>query len=616
MPRRVMKAESQTVSAICPGSQPARDRNGWRPHRRCRPGLEGLEERVTPAQALNLSALPTGVVGHEYFNGQGQPVQFSVQGGTGDYTYSLGDKVLNEDHFALIDATLPAGMTFDDGALSGTPRQAGVFTIVVQASDSSGVVVSEAYSLTVNALAGDPDTITLATSNRDPTTFAPGIVGTAYTAGTLTASGGTDSDTFAVTAGQLPPGLQLTQASTPSATATLVGTPAAWGDYAFTITATDGNCDSVSQAYAMSITSPLSFDINGAAAPVVAFSTNSTLAIVGVPLTLPVVAGNSADYTYALSSISPPSAKFALTQTSTNPPVPQISGTPDQAEADASSDVEVDVKGTDTGNYPLTLSYDIAAYDQNDVPYGVAQELPTATAGQNYEATISASGATSLTTSTSKLGKLKIQQNGTTGLMISGTPDPPDNTADSTGGLYSFEVTATYKTGDGSTYTTTQEFMLDVTPSGPSFALQAANMPAGSNQLPPATLGQIYSTTLETSGASPTDNYEFWFPSKGQPAWLTVGQDASGVWKLGGTPPATDFAEVANAIIDAVDTTTGVIESRVFQLPIVPPSGSPTFSVVNPLGLPQAASTALPLASPGIPFSTQIVASGGTAPSP
>ena len=154
-----------------------------------------------------------------------------------------------------------------------------------------------------------------------------------------------------------------------------------------------------------------------------------------------------------------------------------------------------------------------------------------------------------------------------------------------------------------------------MTPSGPSFALQATDMAPGSNELPAATLGQSYHATLGTSGASPSDKYAFWFPAKGQPAWLTVGQDSSsGLWELGGTPPSTDFAEVANVIINAVDTTTGVIESRVFQLPIDPPSGSPTLSVINPLGLPQVASTALPLASPGIPYSTQIVASGGTGP--
>ena len=86
-----------------------------------------------------------GVVGHDYLNGQGQPLQFSVQGGgTGDYTYSLGDKVLNNDdtdnQYALIDATLPAGMSFNDGVLGGTPQQAGVFTIVVQASDARGLL--------------------------------------------------------------------------------------------------------------------------------------------------------------------------------------------------------------------------------------------------------------------------------------------------------------------------------------------------------------------------------------------------------------------------------------------------------------------------------------------
>ena len=180
-------------------------------------------------------------------------------------------------------------------------------------------------------------------------------MGTPYTAGTITGSGGTGSYTFAVTAGQLPPGLQLTQASSPSATATLEGTPAALGDYAFTITATDGNQYSGSQAYALSIASPVTFSINGTAAPITPYSTNNTIGIVGVPLTLPVVAGNSAVYTYKLSSVDPSTASFSLTQTGTNPPIPQVSGTPDKAEADASSDVDVNIHGTDPAKNPLSL---------------------------------------------------------------------------------------------------------------------------------------------------------------------------------------------------------------------------------------------------------------------
>ena len=146
-----------------------------------RPWLESLDLRVTPTLALNLSSLPAGVVGDAYSNAMGQPVQFSVTGGTEDtYKYSLGDTVSDtSDADALIDATLPAGMTFtEDGLLGGTPQQAGVFTVVVQANDKSGdVVASEMYSLAVTAVPGNPDTITLATSNTDTSTFAGGTWG-------------------------------------------------------------------------------------------------------------------------------------------------------------------------------------------------------------------------------------------------------------------------------------------------------------------------------------------------------------------------------------------------------------------------------------------------------
>jgi hypothetical protein len=79
-----------------------------------------------------------------------------------------------------------------------------------------------------------------------PATLPNGTVGTAYNQ-TLTASGGTPPYTFAVTAGTLPPGLTL------SADGVLSGKPTAAGTFNFTVTATDANGNTGSQAYAITI---------------------------------------------------------------------------------------------------------------------------------------------------------------------------------------------------------------------------------------------------------------------------------------------------------------------------------------------------------------------------
>jgi len=67
-----------------------------------------------------------------------QPI--TVSGGTAPYTLSLDS------------GTLPAGMSFTDGAFTGTPAVAGLFeNLVIRAIDNAGVNQTHTYSLTVYA---------------------------------------------------------------------------------------------------------------------------------------------------------------------------------------------------------------------------------------------------------------------------------------------------------------------------------------------------------------------------------------------------------------------------------------------------------------------------------
>lgn len=83
-------------------------------------------------------------------------------------------------------------------------------------------------------------------------TLPTGRVGTAYNF-TLVPSNGTT--TYAVTAGALPPGMNLTTAFAPSAVVSLTGTPTSFGVFNFTITATNGGNTSVTD-YTINVLAP------------------------------------------------------------------------------------------------------------------------------------------------------------------------------------------------------------------------------------------------------------------------------------------------------------------------------------------------------------------------
>lgn len=166
-------------------------------------------------------ALPLATAGMPYSQA------FTGSGGTPAYIY-------------LMSGPLPAGMSFVDGIIQGTPTQAGTFNFVIYAQDSLSQSASETYSLTVAA-----PTITLS-----PATLAGGAVGSAYNQ-VITASGGAGPYVF-TSSGILPPGLSL------SSGGVLDGVPAAPGTYTFTVSATDstfgqGAPFSGSQSYTMSI---------------------------------------------------------------------------------------------------------------------------------------------------------------------------------------------------------------------------------------------------------------------------------------------------------------------------------------------------------------------------
>ncbi|MGD0058776.1 MAG: putative Ig domain-containing protein [Verrucomicrobiia bacterium] len=172
-------------------------------------------------------ALTAGTVGTAYSQ------TITASGGTGPYTYAVTAGSLTGSGLSLSSA----------GTLSGASPVAGTYTFTVTATDTNNCTGSAAYTLTV----GCP-TITLSPNGANPTALPGGTEGTAYNSQTITASGGTGPYTYAVTAGSLAgSGLSLSSAGVLSGPSPVAGT------YTFTVTATDTNNCTSSQAYSVTV---------------------------------------------------------------------------------------------------------------------------------------------------------------------------------------------------------------------------------------------------------------------------------------------------------------------------------------------------------------------------
>lgn len=215
-----------------------------------------------PTMTLSPTSLPNATAGAAY------SATVSASGGVSPYSY------------AVTSGALPAGISLaSNGALSGTPTAGGSFNFTITATDSSTgtgapFTASRGYALTVAA----------ATIVVTPTTLPGGQVEAAYSQ-SLSASGGTAPYAYAVTAGAVPAGLNLSSAGV------LSGAPTTSGTFNFTVTATDASAGSGpfsgSQAYALVIAAPNPPVAGDLAATVAYGSTNNAIS--------PVLSGGTAD---------------------------------------------------------------------------------------------------------------------------------------------------------------------------------------------------------------------------------------------------------------------------------------------------------------------------------
>jgi Putative Ig domain len=143
---------------------------------------------------------------------------------------------LSLDVWTIVSGTLPAGLTMatsygiESTVISGTPTTVQTTTFTVQVQDSAGETATQPLSITI-----DPP-LPLTITNQG-STLASGTVGTTYSASLFT-NGGCLPLVWSITAGQLPPGLALTQNSRGQDNNIISGTPTTAGKFDFTATVT------------------------------------------------------------------------------------------------------------------------------------------------------------------------------------------------------------------------------------------------------------------------------------------------------------------------------------------------------------------------------------------
>ncbi|MGB7723654.1 MAG: putative Ig domain-containing protein [Bryobacteraceae bacterium] len=403
-----------------------------------------------PPLTLTTTSLPAGSVGVPYSQ------TLAASGGFPPYAWQLSS------------GNTPGGLTLNQysGTISGTPATAGSFSFQVKVYDSQQGSATGSFTIRIAAGA-----FTITTSS-----LPAGTVGTAYTATTLAATGGTPPYTWS--ASGLPSGLSISSAGVIS------GTPTASGTFSVTVQATDSAQVTATKAYSVTVaaaTAPLSI------------TTQAPLAggEVGVAYTQAFAAtGGTPPYTWSASGL--PSG-LSISSAGV------ISGTPA-----ASGSFPVTVQATDSAKATATKSFTITVTALTIT----TATLPNGTVGTSYTATtLAATGGTPpYTWSASGLPSgLSISSAG----VISGTPAVAG----------SFSVTL--KVTDSAQATATQTFTITV----------AAALTITTATLPNATVGTPYSQTLTASGSGTFA----WSVSTGAlPAGITLSSAGS----LSGTPTA------------------------------------------------------------------------------
>lgn len=387
---------------------------------------------------------PAGTLSATYGSPYSQT--FAAAGGTPSYTYTISA------------GTLPAGLSLDasTGVLAGTPTGTGLYPFSVRATDSS-TGVGAPFARTQNyVMQVAAPAVAIA-----PGSLPGAQVGSAYSQA-LSASGGIAPYSYSITAGALPPGLNLSGG-------TLGGTPTAGGTFNFTVTATDAHAQTGSQAYTLTV---------GAA----------TIAI--APASLP-NGGVAQAYSQSLSASGGTAGySFAITAGALPPGLSlsggTLSGTP---VAGGTFNFTVSATDSSTGSGPYTGSRAYSVLIAAATVILPPTTLVSATVSNAYSASLNAaSGGIAPYSYAISSGALPpgLSLDAGSG-AITGTPTAP--------GSFNFSVIATDSSGGSGPYSSApQSYVLQVADTVPVANPVAATVAYGSGANP---------ITLNITGGAP-----------------------------------------------------------------------------------------------------------------
>ncbi|MCS7026333.1 MAG: putative Ig domain-containing protein [Bryobacteraceae bacterium] len=335
---------------------------------------------------------------------------------------------------------LPPGLSFGaDGVISGTPTQAGSFSVSFRVSDASNQTATRSYVLLVTGA------FTITTP-----ALSTGLVNANYNQ-TISTTGGRSPITFQVLSGSLPPGLSLSPT-----TGAITGVATQAGEFTFTIRAVDADQQMAERTFTITIQGQFRITTDALPTGEVGTTYNVTLA----------VTGGRSPFSWSVVEGALPSG-LGL-----NPTTGVLSGVPGTAGRFTFT-VQVVDAGGQTARQPLTVLIVARLTLETDA-------LPRAVAGAFYTQTFQATGGEppyrwSISGETPPGLSLDL-----TSGVLSGTP--------SRVGSYRFTV----QVQDRANRSASRSLVLDVS-SGLTISLE---------NLPVATVGLDYRVSLTASGVT------------------------------------------------------------------------------------------------------------------
>ncbi len=418
-------------------------------------------------------------------------------------------------------SVLPQGMFVEAGKRSlrllGTPAEAGVFTIRVEAVSKSLRVTGKEYQLRVR------NALVITTAD-----LGPGAVGVSFSE-QVTAVGGSGQDyVWSLVSGALPYGLTLT-GGTPSAD--IAGQPQLGGRYAFSVQVTDSQMNTAVQALEIQVSGPLD----------IAFPLPVSNPVANQPYLLTLTADGLAPHTWYIENGELPPG---LSLGSTDPYTGEVSGTPTTPGR-----YYFEVRARDALSSIGVAAFDLMVQESLTI---VNTNLADARVNEGYTHVFSATGGAGnphlwRVISGALPPGLSLNSAGTGNPLgtISGIP--------TLHGVYSFTV----EVSDGGTGIASHQCTVNVLPG--ALRITTTSLPSG----PP---NEPYTATIE--GSDGTGAGYAWAVIAGTlPAGLSLAPSGTPSTTITGTPTQTG---TFNVTIELTDSQSNVA-ARAFDLTIHPP---------------------------------------------